>query len=212
MFEFTGRINFFPYFQTENKKKFGGVMRKSRSIFILFILSLLLPLTSGTAQQKESSASQQDIQKQLNSLANAIVNDDYATVEDFYTDDAISMPNYGKMLKGKDAIHRDNLDFEKSGMKITSLDMKVTDVLGEKGNLVNAIGNYTISLSKKNGGEIKDAGNFLSVLEKKDGKWKIKAEIWNTNHNPMMDHMQNGNMGNMNRENMQEEKEDTTKY
>ncbi len=196
-------------------------MRIFRSIFFLFILSLVLPLTSGSAQQQKSTAGQQDIQDQLNSLANAIVNNDYATVEAFYSDDAISMPNYGKMLKGKDAIHRDNLDFEKSGMKITSLDMKVTDVLGEKENMVNAIGNYTISLSKKNGGEVKDTGNFLSVLEKKDGKWKIKAEIWNTNRNPMMNDMQGENMDkeNMNKMNQMNqsnkvpgEKADSSKY
>ncbi len=189
-------------------------MRKIRSVYLLVILSLFIPLSALFAQQG-SAATQQDIQERLNSLANAIVNNDYATVEDFYTDDAISMPNYGKMLKGTDAIHRDNLEFAKSGMKITSLDMKVTDVLGEKGNLVNAIGNYTISLSRKNGGEIKDTGNFLSVLEKKDGKWKIKAEIWNTNNNPMMNHMQSGDMDmdNMKHDNnMQGEKADTSKY
>jgi uncharacterized protein (TIGR02246 family) len=192
-------------------------MQKLRSVCLLFIVSLLIPLTTGFAQsQKLSTSNQQDIQERLNSLANAIVNNDYATVEDFYTDDAISMPNYGKMLKGKDAIHRDNLEFNKSGMKITSLDMKVTDVLGEKGDMANAIGNYTISLTGKDGKEIKDAGNFLSVLEKKDGKWKIRAEIWNTNHNPMMGNMHEddmGSMGNMKqRDNMQGEKEDTTKY
>lgn len=191
-------------------------MRKFRSIYLLFILSVLIPLTTGVAQQQKSTSTQ-DIQERLNSLANAIVNDDYATVEDFYADDAISMPNYGKMLKGKDAIHRDNLDFAKSGTKITSLEMKVTDVLDEKGNMVDAIGNYTISLTGKNGSEIKDAGNFLSVLEKKDGKWKIKAEIWNTNKNPMMDHdMQGGNMDKMNHmnqgNNMQGGDQDTTKY
>ncbi len=188
-------------------------MIKFKSIFLLFLFSLVIPLTTGLAQQSKSADSQQAIQERLNSLANAIVNNDYATVEDFYTDDAISMPNYGQMLKGKDAIHRDNLEFDKSGMKITSLDMKVTDVLGEKGDMVNAIGNYNISLTNKDGKKIKDSGNFLSLLEKKDGKWKIKAEIWNTNRNPMMGDMQEGHMGNMNhRDDTEGETEDTTKY
>ncbi len=191
-------------------------MRKIKSVYLLFILSLFIPLSAGIAQQESASSNQQAIQDRLNSLANAIVNNDYASVEDFYTDDAISMPNYGKMLKGKDAIHRDNLEFTKSGMKITSLNMNVTNVLGEKGNLVDAVGNYTISLSRKNGGDIKDEGNFLTVLEKKDGKWKIRAEIWNTNRNPMMNNMQGADMDNMNHmkreKNEKGEEEDSTKY
>ncbi len=191
-------------------------MRKFRYIYLLFIFSVLIPLTTGLAQQGSSTSSQQDIQDRLNSLANAIVNSDYATVEDFYADDAISMPNYGKMLKGKDAIHRDNLDFTKSGMKITSLDMKVTDLLNPKGDMVDAIGNYTISLTRQNGKDINDQGNFLTVLEKKDGKWKIKAEIWNTNRNPMMNNKQEGDMDNMDHmkqgNNMPGGEKDTTKY
>ncbi len=178
-------------------------MRKIGLLYLFLIISVLLPVTSGFAQ-KESSASKKDIQDNLNSLANAIVNNDNSTVEDFYTDDAISMPNYGKMLKGKDDMRRSNAEFTKSGMKITSLDMNVTDILG-KGDLVDAIGTYNISLTGKDGKNIKDSGSFLTVFENQKGKWKVKAEIWNTDKNPMMHNM------NMKSDNDEEQESDTTR-
>ncbi len=179
-------------------------MKKIGLMYLVLIICLLLPATSAFAQ-KESSVSKKDIQDKLNSLANAVVNNDKSTMEDFYADDAISMPNHGKMLKGKDEMRRSDADFAKSGMKITSLEMNVTDILG-KGDLIDAIGTYNIALTAKNGKNIKDSGSFLTVFENQKGKWKIKAEIWNTDKNPMMgDH-------NMKSDNDEVQESDTTRY
>lgn len=179
-------------------------MRKIGLLTLFLIICTLLPVTSGFAQ-KESASSRKDIQDRLNSLANAIVNNDNTTLDNFYTDDAISMPNHGKMLKGKDEIHRSNAEMTNNGMKITSLDMKVSDILG-KGDLVDALGTYTISLTGKDGKKIQDSGNFLTVLENQKGEWKVKAEIWNTDKKPMMHDM------NMKSDNDEEQESDTTRY
>lgn len=173
---------------------------------IISILSMILffafMAASVPAQQKTGTGSSSDIQKsiqdRLNQYANALVNNDNATLEGFYTDDAISMPNYGKMLNGKNAIHKDNMDMSKNGGKINSLDLNLIKVLNEKGDLVNAIGNFKISFTTGKKQNMTDEGNFMTVFEKQKGEWKIKAEIWNTANNPWMN---KGGMDNMNKMN-----------
>lgn len=176
---------------------------------LCIFLTLAIVSVSSLAQTKtkdSGSDTQKTIQDRLNQYANALVNNDYASLDNFFTDDAISMPNYGKMLNGKNAIHNDNMQMGKSGMKINSLDLSVSKVINDKGDMATAIGTFTISMSGKDNKMMKDEGNFMSVLQKQAGTWKIKAEIWNTSTNPWMNKSMGGqgNMNNMNNMNMKD--------
>lgn len=171
------------------------------SLVLSLILSLAIVSVSAQTTKSTNSGSdtQKSIQERLNQYANAIVNNDYATLDNFYTNDAISMPNYGKMMTGKNAIHRENMKMGKNEMKINSLDLNVTKIINEKGDIANAIGTFTISITGKNNKMMKDEGSFMSVLTKQGGEWKIMAEIWNSSNNPWMGKDMDGNqkMNNM---------------
>ena len=171
-------------------------MQKISLILSLILFCSVITVYSQQTKSGTKSDTQKAIQERLNSYANAIVNNDYSTLDNFYTDDAISMPNYGKMLNGKNEIHRENMKMSKTGTKINSLELNVTKIINEKGDIVDAIGTYNISLTMaKNNQNSNQTGNFLSVLEKKGGDWKIKAEIWNSDKNPWQNKNHNMQMG-----------------
>ena len=104
----------------------------------------------------------------------------------FYLPDAISLPNNGKMLEGKDAIRKSNEDMMKSGMKVTSFETKTVKVMSCD-KTITEIGKYMMTLSIPGQTEpIKDHGKYLTIWEKQgDGSLKVKLEIWNTDINPM---------------------------
>jgi len=103
-----------------------------------------------------------------------------------YTDDAISMPNNGPMLKGKAAIKEYFSKMMSMGMKFTKVDFVTQDVKAG-GPYVYEVGTYTMTIQMGTMPEMTDGGKYLTVYELgADGKLKIKVETWNTNTMPPM--------------------------
>ncbi len=104
----------------------------------------------------------------------------------YYTADAVSMPNYGKMAKGIEAIKKSNEEMMASGMKINSFETS-TNTVDASGKLVTELGTYKMSFSMPGSDAVlEDVGKYLTVWEKQsDGSLKIKVEIWNTDNYPM---------------------------
>jgi len=102
-----------------------------------------------------------------------------------YTDDAVSMPNNGPMLKGKPAI-KAYFQQMMNGVKFSNVSFTTTDVF-VGGPYVTEIGTYAMTMSMPNMPEMSDKGKYITVYERgKDGKLKIKAETWNTDTMPPM--------------------------
>jgi len=103
-----------------------------------------------------------------------------------YTDDAVSMPNYSPMLRGKKAIKDWYAQMMAMGMKFTKVDFVTTDVqVGAP--YTYEIGTYTMTMEMGGMTPMTDEGKYLTVYELgKDGKWRIKVETWNTNTRPPM--------------------------
>lgn len=103
-----------------------------------------------------------------------------------YTDDAISLPNNGPMLKGKSAIKEYFVKMMSMGVKFTNVDFVTQDVMAG-GRYVYEVGTYTMTMQIPAMGEMTEEGKYLNVYEMGgDGKLKIKVETWNTDTMPPM--------------------------
>jgi len=105
----------------------------------------------------------------------------------YYTQDAISLPNYSKMAQGLEAIKKLNEEMMTSGMKITSFETNTLTVSTCENNIAE-IGTYTMGFTMTGmSGTMTDVGKYLTIWEKQgDGSLKIKFEMWNTDSFPMM--------------------------
>lgn len=144
---------------------------------ILFLFSCAPPAPNLVEVRKAIDAMNEKGEKDL--LAGTM-----DTTLGHYTDDAISMPNNGPMLKGKKAIKEYYQGMFASGMKFTKVHF-ITDNVQVSGPYAYEVGKYTMTLQIPVIGEMSDEGKYLTVYEHSaDGKWKIKVETWNTNKEP----------------------------
>jgi ketosteroid isomerase-like protein len=108
------------------------------------------------------------------------------TTMSHYTDDAVSMPNNGPMLKGKAAIKANFGQMTAMGVKLSNVNFTTTDV-SAGGPYVYEIGTYSMTVTIPNMPEMPDHGKYLTVYERvADGSLKIKVETWNTDVMPAM--------------------------
>jgi ketosteroid isomerase-like protein len=121
-------------------------------------------------------------------FVNAMLNDDYETMNSMYTKDIISMPSYQPMIRGIEAIIELSEMQKQYGWSTQYFNLSMTDII-PAGNLVIEIGNYDISMSMPgNAGEWNDYGKYITIWElQNDGNLKIKIETWNTDTNPWSD-------------------------
>jgi ketosteroid isomerase-like protein len=149
------------------------------------VLCFLFAITLNViAQNNDMSQIRSNIEKMNQEYDKAFLSKDYATMNNYFSDDAISMPSYAPMIKGKDAI----LENEKKmdmGSKYNSFTTTPTDVFGN-GDLVCEVGTYEISFNMPNQTTaMTDRGKYVNIWQKQnDGSLKIKTEIWNSDMNP----------------------------
>ena len=148
----------------------------------LALLSLLFILFS--VQISAQNDLKEKLQKMNDESAKAQLEGDYDMLISGYTDDAISMPSYTPMMKGKEEI-KNVMMKDKDSYKMNEFALTTLEAY-ESGNMVYEIGKYEITMTMKGmDNPIKDEGKYLTVYQKQDdGSLKIKAEIWNTDMNP----------------------------
>lgn len=119
-------------------------------------------------------------------ITKAVLAQDVDTMLSMYTDDVISLPNYGPRMDGKEEMKKHHAQMAAMGMKITAFESKPTEVW-EAGDQVIEIGTYHITMTM---GEmpapIEDKGKYVTVyVRDENGDLKVKVETWNTDMNPM---------------------------
>jgi len=115
-----------------------------------------------------------------------MIDNDLEGMLSYYSENPISMPSYQPMLRSLDAMRESHKQqHEKMGMKVTAFELIATDVIVE-GNIAIEIGTYTISMDMAEMGAIDDHGKYMNVWENQGGDWKLRADMWNTDINPMM--------------------------
>jgi len=160
---------------------------KILSLPILFLLSTTLCYSQDDSQQLKNK-----IQQIGNETVQAYLAGDLDLLYSYYTDDAIQMPIYDKMIKGKGAIKQREIEARKAGAKVDTLYHRTLEV-GSCGDLVWEIGAYSVTLSLPGmPNPVTDIGKYLTIWQKQgDGTFKIKLEIWNTDINPLLQSKQN---------------------
>ena len=158
-------------------------MKALLSMFmILFVFSGLNLL----AQNDKPTDLKINLEKTFNKFRQALLDGDYNTIASVYTDDAVSLPSYQPIWRGKDEILAGNKEIFKSGTKFQSFTAKTVDVFSS-GDIAYLVGTYEISITMPNNTTaMNDHGKFLNVYQKQsDGSWKVKADTWNSDVNPM---------------------------
>ena len=148
---------------------------------------MMVTLFALSANSQSSDETRDKIVKINQQMAKAMMEGNAQATLGFYTKDAVSLPNYGEMVKGIDAIKKSNDEMMSSGMKINSMEFK-TVMVNTYGNMVSEIGTYKMNATMPGmAAPIDDEGKYLTLWEKQpDGSLKIKVEAWNTDKNPMM--------------------------
>ena len=151
---------------------------------LLTFIVIIFAATSGISQTNEKYKEQ--IEKLNKEMVAAMLSGNTEKSMSFYTSDVISMPNYEKMLEGKDALRQSNEAMTKAGWKVTSFEPVTLKVMGCDKTIAE-IGTFKITFSIEGMPEpIQDIGKYVTIWEKQaDGSLKIKIETWNSDINPM---------------------------
>lgn len=159
-----------------------------KSIIAVLLLSSFILVSSPPGDARENPLElKEKIQKIGIETVKAYLDGNLELLYSYYTDDAIQMPIYDTMIKGKEAIRNREMDSRKSGVKVDSLYHRTTEVWSCD-NLIWEIGTYGVSMTIPGMPEpVTDKGKYLTIWEKQaDGAIKIKLEIWNTDMNPFL--------------------------
>ena len=82
--------------------------------------------------------------------------------------------------KGKDAIKASHDQMMKSGMKFVSVEFTPMEVVAG-GTVGHVIGTYDMTISVPQMGNVQDKGKYITLwAQQPDGKWKVRAETWNS--------------------------------
>jgi uncharacterized protein (TIGR02246 family) len=95
----------------------------------------------------------------------------------YYADDAISMAPDKEPLVGKDAIRADLMERVNDTTNTSKVSFKVNTILAD-GDMVVETGSTIYTLED---GTSKTTGKYMSVFQKRDGKYVCVRDMWNRN-------------------------------
>jgi ketosteroid isomerase-like protein len=103
-----------------------------------------------------------------------------------YTEDAISMPNFEPIIKGKYALKESYKKMVAMGVKFPKVEFMTTDVQ-VAGTFAYEVGTFNMVVQMPGVPDMPSSGKYLTVYERAaDGSWKIKVETWNSDAMPSM--------------------------
>jgi len=114
----------------------------------------------------------------------AMMNNDVNAILELHADNAIVLPSYEGIQKGKEQLRTLWQKDIESGNKVTNFEITTTDIQQE-GNVIIEIGTYNVAIDMKDSDQpFNDTGKYLTIWEKQGNDWKIAYDIWNTDRNP----------------------------
>ena len=158
-------------------------MSKLKQIVILAASLLALAACAKTPAPDTAAAADADAIRAVNVAWNKAFNaGDGAGVAALYAEDAVLMAPGAPTVRGKASISeyyaKDAAASAAAGLTIA--DGPTSDV-AQSGDLAWQSGTYT---STDKSGATADAGKFLTVFQRKDGKWMIVRDTWNSDTAP----------------------------
>lgn len=99
---------------------------------------------------------------------------DIATIDAMFAPDATSFPPGAAAVVGLPALHAFTVDYLKAG--VTEFREETTDFYGNVEYVVDS-GTYVVTYGPA---QTTERGKYLNVWTQFNGRWKIKANMWNT--------------------------------
>jgi ketosteroid isomerase-like protein len=151
-------------------------MNRSKTFFrmlALAILSIALPALAADDAVRIRAGTASWMQSFNAGNAGAVVA--------LYADDAALMPPNAPQARGIVAI-KEAIAKEIAGAKKAGVTLAVgTDEVGVAGDMAWHAGTYVV---KDKAGKTVDAGKVLEAWERKNGKWRIARDMWNSDNAP----------------------------
>jgi len=157
-------------------------MKNSFLKAVVLVVAVAFNAAVAAQNTEELKAKIEKINKEMQS---AMLSGNMTAGYAYYTDDAVSLPNNGKMAQGIDAIKKSNEQMMSSGMKITKFETQTLMINTCEVNILE-IGTYSMSFTREGApGEMSDAGKYVTIwIQQPDGSLKIAVEMWNTDTVP----------------------------
>ena len=149
---------------------------------VLIIFSMRFCYSQDRSQELKNR-----IQQIGNETVRAYLEGDLEKLLSYYAEDAIQMPIYNTMIKGKEALKNREIETRNSGVEVDTLYHNTSEVWNCDRFMLE-IGSYGVSMTLPQVAHpVTDKGKYVTIWEKqRDGTLKIKLEIWNTDQNPFM--------------------------
>ena len=158
-------------------------MKRTISGFSAIIV--LLVLFSFSQAQDLSVEKSQKLEEIGILLEKAMIDSDYETIIEYYTDDVIIMPGFNPAIKGINALKNAFEKNKKKGIMYHSFTATAEKRWG-RGNEIFEYGTFGMAISSKETSQPKAYyGSYFQIWQEyEDGSLKIKYNIWNLDFNP----------------------------
>jgi len=146
---------------------------------LLLLAALIFSASSALGQSKDGKSGQvrASIVAANQQFIAAFNRGDAPAVAAMYSADARLLSPNSPMAEGSKAVQQFWQGAISAGLKMVSLE---TLHVESQGNLAFEVGRYALTMPKSGGGTTTDAGKYVVVWEREGGKWKIAADIWNS--------------------------------
>lgn len=155
------------------------LQNQSNKYVLILLLTVPLLVSCTTAPPPDTSAA--DLQA-INALSDqwivAFNQGDAAAVAAFYTEEGKRIPPNQPMVVGKESIQ----DWIQTSLDLGIGDLQVTVTeISIDGDMAYIIGSYTLTIQPDDGDATSDSGNYVELLKRENGTWKIITDIFNSN-------------------------------
>lgn len=143
----------------------------------------LLALAACQMGAKDTTADLNAIQEINKAWGENYNKGDADAMANLYADDALLLPPGAPTASGRDAI-REFLKGDTAASQAAGVTFHVAsdaDAVHISGDMAWQNGTYTVTDAS---GATVDAGKYLSVFQKKEGKWQLYRDTWNSDNAP----------------------------
>jgi uncharacterized protein (TIGR02246 family) len=112
----------------------------------------------------------------------AMLAGDASAAASLYRDDGVDMPPGKPPIEGRTAIERYYRELF-GACRFTTFDLNHTEMRAS-GDMAFATGTSRTTITPAGGPPVEDAGKYLVVLKRTDGRWKVAYSIYNSDHAP----------------------------
>ena len=155
-------------------------MRKLRAPLVLGMLAAAVLVA--TWARAQSAASAADIVKVADAYVKASLAGDAKAVAALYTDDAIEMPPYEPLVKGKAAIEQYYTKQMSGPAKLKSLNLTHLESKAS-GDIGYDVGTYSQTISDGQH-SMDDTGKYTVIVKRVGTAWKVAYAIYNSDKQP----------------------------